>query len=147
MAYSEEDKKRIIDDICESISNGLSLRKSLLRDGMPKRNTFFEWIDADVNKSNQYARACEERAELIFEDILHIADDTTKDTKTVDIGGVEIEQINHDAIQRSRLKVDARKWMLSKMMPKKYGERMQHANDPDNPIQSNIKIEIIEPEI
>lgn len=125
MAYSQEDKDNLINTICENIESGLSLRKALLIEGMPNRNTFYEWIDTDKEKANQYARATQIRADLIFEDILYIADDTSRDTQTVDLDGVQVKQINHEVINRSRLRVDARKWMLSKMMPKKYGDKLE----------------------
>ena len=88
---------------------------------MPSRYTFFEWLKDDDGKANQYARACEVRAEGIFEDILEIADNSSNDTIYTDKGEIP----NSEWIARSRLKVDARKWMLGKMNPKKYGEKIQ----------------------
>jgi len=131
MAYTEEQKTSILNTICENIESGLSLRKALLLDNMPDATTFYAWIDEDEEKSKQYARATQLRAELIFEDILYIADDTSRDTKTVDLDGVKIEQVNHEVINRSRLRVDARKWMLSKMMPKKYGDKLDVTSKGD----------------
>lgn len=142
MAYSPEEKQNILNVVCEKIEQGLSLRKALLFDGMPNRNTFYEWIDADEKKANQYARACEYRADLIFEDILHIADDTSKDVQTVDLDGIKITNVNHEVINRSRLRVDARKWMLSKMMPKKYGDKLD-VTSGNKPISNEIKVDIV----
>lgn len=126
MAYSKEQIEEIFNDICNKIAEeGLSVRTILKADNMPSFETFYKWLNDDDEKSKQYARACEIRADLIFEDILHIADDVSKDSKTVDISGIEIETIDKENIQRSRLRVDARKWIVSKMNPKKYGDRVQ----------------------
>lgn len=126
MAYNKEEIETIFKKILNHISvDGMAIRNVLKLDGTPSNETFFKWLEEDEEKSKRYARACEERADLMFEDILHIADDTSRDTKTVDLGdGVEIETLNSEAIQRSRLRVDARKWALSKMNPKKYGDKI-----------------------
>jgi len=120
MAYSPEEKEEIFKKIFKSISEGQSLRKSLKEEGMPSRKTFFKWLEEDNEKGNQYACACEEREELIFEDILNIADDNGADTRFTENGIMT----DHDNIQRSKLRVDARKWALSKMNPTKYGNKL-----------------------
>ena len=72
-----------------------------------------------------YARACEARAEAIFDEILEIADESSNDIEQIDLGdGMVSEKVNHEAIQRSKLRVDARKWALSKMNPKRFGEKL-----------------------
>ena len=118
MAY---DKDIFFPMILSEIEEGNSLRSVLSKKDMPSRYTFFEWLKDDDGKANQYARACEVRAEGIFEDILEIADNSSNDTIYTDKGEIP----NSEWIARSRLKVDARKWMLGKMNPKKYGERIQ----------------------
>lgn len=118
MAY---DKDIFFPMILSEIEEGNSLRSVLSKKDMPSRYTFFEWLKDDDGKANQYARACEVRAEGIFEDILEIADNSSNDTIYTDKGEIP----NSEWIARSRLKVDARKWMLGKMNPKKYGEKIQ----------------------
>lgn len=118
--YSPEQRKIIINEVCEKIEAGLSLRKALIECKSISRTVFFDWIDADKDKANQYARACETRADTIFEEILDIADDSTGDVKYTEHG----EVLDNEFVQRSRLRVDARKWMLGKMMPKKYSDKV-----------------------
>ena len=118
MAY---DKDIFFPMILSEIEEGNSLRSILSKKDMPSRYTFFEWLKDDEEKANQYARACEVRAESIFEDILEIADNSSNDTIYTDKGEIP----NSEWMQRSRLRVDARKWMLGKMNPKKYGEKIQ----------------------
>jgi len=134
MAYSEEQKTKIFDNICEIIVNGKSLRTALKSSKVKiDVSTFFVWMREDENKSNQYARATIERAELMFEDMIDIADKSPERTATkfgtmVDSGDV----------QNRRLKVDTRKWALSKMMPKKYGNMPDQKDDGDNEITITI---------
>ena len=118
MAY---DKDKIFPLILSEIEEGASLRSILRREDMPSRYTFFEWLHNDEEKTNQYARSCELRSEFIFEEILLIADESSNDTIITDKGEIP----NSEWMARSRLRVDARKWMLGKMNPKKYGEKIQ----------------------
>lgn len=109
-----------------------------VRSILPKGNSivgiteFYSWLDEDEDKKKRYARACEVRAEKIFEEILDIADDATKDEIITESGG-KIE--NKEFVSRSRLKIDARKWVLSKMNPTKYGDRTVIAGDKDAPLE------------
>lgn len=93
------------DAICERIANGESLR-SIARDkSMPAMSTLFKWLRDHTEFSEQYARAKEESAELFADEIVSIADE------------------GDDPI-RDRLRIDARKWVASKLKPKKYGEKI-----------------------
>lgn len=126
MPYTKEEKTEIVNRICTLIADkNYSLRAALREDGMPGRNTFFEWIDADEKKANQYARATEIRAENMAEEILQIADDQEGDI-IEDEDGKEI--VNYNVINRARLRVDSRKWLMSKMFPKKYGDKVENKN-------------------
>lgn len=129
MKWTKQKKEDAIAIILYEVSNGASLR-SVLPDSdrvetLPARNTFFSWVDEDTNLANQYARACEARQDVIFEDIFTIADDATNDIVNTENG----EKVNHEHIQRSRLRIDARKWALSKMNPKKYGDKIEHSGE------------------
>lgn len=134
MAYDIENTFK---QILLSIEEGYSLRATLKREGMPTSTTFYEWIDNDKEKALHYARACEKRADAIFEEILDIADDSSNDFALADIGdGMQVEKFNSEHVQRSRLRVDARKWMLSKMNPKKYADKIQQEHSGE--ITTNI---------
>ena len=125
MAYSEEQKEEIFNNIFNSIENGNSLRKTLLVVDLPAK-TFYEWLEIDEEKSKQYARACELRAEALLDEMLDIVDDSSQDKIIDDLDDeIKIEKTNHEAIQRSRLRYDARKWLISKLHPKKYGDKIE----------------------
>lgn len=99
---------------------GISARKAMERLGVGEP-LFYKWVDSDPMNHKQYARACEKRADLIFEEIKELSD---KQDKDVYIDAEGNERIDHNVIHRNKLQIDTRKWMLSKMMPKKYGERL-----------------------
>ena len=116
MAYSEEQKDLIFSEIMEDIESGMSLYASLQQDNRPGSETFYKWLESSSDKSKRYARAAEKRADAIFEEILEISNHTEEDHTPF---------TGSNVIQRDRLKIDARKWMLAKMNPKKYGEKTQ----------------------
>lgn len=97
---------------------GESVRAACVKAGID-RTTFYEELAEDVGLADQYARAREDRADFIFEDILKIADDTTGDSSYTDKGETE----NKEWVNRSKLKVAARQWVLARMSPKKYGAK------------------------
>jgi len=77
--------------------------------------------------------------DALAEEILEISDDGSNDwmeRKRQD-GSVETV-LNSEHINRSRLRVDSRKWLLSKMAPKKYGDRIEIAGDKENPLEISI---------
>lgn len=93
----------------------------------------------------QYTRAREAQADKMAEDILGIADDGERDTY-IDEDGVT--RINQEVIARSRLRVDARKWLAGKMAPKRYGEKLELAGDPKAPfIINEVRRLIIDPKM
>ena len=136
MAYSEEEKKVAKDIIIERISHGDSLKRIMDSDNrVPKRMTVYAWLNPenkeyDKEFSDNYARARQEREDAIFDDMLDIADDGSNDFMKKQISeGLEIEVLNSEHIQRSRLRVDTRKWLMAKMKPKKYGDKLDMTTD------------------
>lgn len=113
--------QEIVDSICEQIADGKSLRSICLAEDMPSKTTVFKWLAANAVFADQYARAREAQADTLFEDSLDIADDGKRDY-VVDSDGKAV--VDHDHIQRARLRVDTRKWMAGKLRPKVYGDRI-----------------------
>lgn len=120
--FSEE----LFDTICERISNGESLRSICDDENMPNKSNVFRWLASNEALRDQYARARESQADALFDDILSIADDAQNDwmeRKNAD-GTNTGWQENGEAIRRSQLRIDARKWMAGKLRPKKYGDKL-----------------------
>lgn len=145
MAYTLEQKEQLLNTIFESIENGNSLRKSLLEVKLSSK-TFYEWIEQDEDKVKQYARATELRAEALLDEMFDIVDDNHNDVIEMDLGdGIVNTRVNNEVIQRSRLRYDARKWLVSKLNPKKYGEKVDMTtNGKDLPsAPSSITVQIV----
>jgi len=114
----------IADVICERIANGESVRQICSDPEMPCMTSVFNWLRKHEDFVKQYARAKEAQVEALGEDLLDIADDGTNDWMTRKFGDQEVEVVNNEAIQRSKLRVDTRKWLMSKLAPKKYGDKL-----------------------
>lgn len=104
--------------ICGLIAEGIYFSK-IAADAGVSTGSLSNWLALPAH-IEMYARAREVRADKLAEDILTIADDCSNDFYTDD-GNLRID---HDAIARSRLRVDARKWLASKMFPRKYGDKL-----------------------
>jgi hypothetical protein len=135
--YTQE----IADRICEKIADGLSLRSICLDEEMPNKATVFRWLAAKKEFSDQYARAREAQADTLADEMLDIADDGDNDWMERKVGGASVGwQENGEAIGRSRLRLDTRKWIASKLKPKKYGEKvdMQHTGPDGGPVSLHV---------
>ena len=117
MAYSEEQKEEILNNIFNMIESGKSLRFALSQIPLSS-STFFIWIEEDPEKSKQYAYVTDIRTELKFESIEQdYSEEPQRDAET--------GRIDSAWVQLQRLKIDAKKWELSKLNPKKYGDKIQ----------------------
>lgn len=117
--------------ICARLAEGKSLRSVCLANDMPAASSVFEWLRTYKEFAEQYARAKEESADAMAEDILDIADDGTNDWMTVTIGKREVDMPNKEVLQRSKLRVEARQWLMTKMKPKKYGDKLDLTSGGD----------------
>lgn len=127
--WEGELKENAIDTILDRIIAGESVRQILDnadRNILPSYRVWIEWLASDTELCKQYTYACEGRAELLFDQVLYIADDSSADIEEVEVSeGVFIDKVNHENIQRARLRFDARRWYLSKLAPKRFGDKIQ----------------------
>lgn len=130
--------QEIADLICEALAEGHSLRSICAADDMPAKSTVFKWLSEQPAFSDQYARAREAQADALFDDILEIADDGRNDSYLDDDGN---RRTDHDVIARSKLRVEARKWMAAKLRPRVYGEKLAVGGASDlPPVQSTLDV-------
>jgi hypothetical protein len=124
--YSQE----LADRICAQLAEGISLRTVCLAEGMPDKSTVFKWLREIKEFSDQYARAKEESSDALVEEMLDISDDGTNDwMEQLDAEGkAKGWRENGEAINRSRLRVDTRKWIASKLKAKKYGDKIENTH-------------------
>lgn len=106
--------------------------------------TISDWMQNPAFRE-RYARACDVRADAIFEEMLSIADDGRNDWMEQHNSDGEVIGFreNGEALRRSALRIEARKWMLGKMKPKVYGDKIQtEVSGPDGgAVQVVTKIE------
>lgn len=140
MARPSEYSEATAAAICERIANGESLRAICREDGMPDKTTVLRWLGANAAFRTQYTGAREAQADHMAEEILQIADDGLNDSYVDDEGNVRTD---HDVIARSKLRVDARKWLASKMAPKKYGDKIAIGGADDLPPVKVTRIELV----
>ncbi len=129
--YTDKEKDKLIDKVCDMMSTGVPCGKSCEKVGVPK-STFLGWTKAGGRAADRYALARDEMIHSLAEDVLLIAD---KDpVSVVDNNG--IARYDSAAVQHQRLRVDSRKWLLSKMMPKVYGDKVaqEHSGVDGGPI-------------
>jgi hypothetical protein len=108
--------------ICTLIAEGFALTQICRNPENPSLTTVYRWLTEKPEFRDMYARAKEDQADTLAEEILEIADYGINDTYEDENGH---KRTNHDVIQRSRLRVEARKWIAAKLKPKKYGDKIQ----------------------
>ncbi|MBZ9693918.1 terminase small subunit protein [Mesorhizobium sp. CO1-1-9] len=127
MARPSEFTQEIADTICEQLADGHSLRSICEADDMPNRVTVHRWLLDPAREAfcNQYTRAREIQADTHVDEMPDIADDSTNDwIKRAKADGSTEDVLNSENIQRSRLRIDTRKWIAARMRPKKYGDKV-----------------------
>lgn len=129
LEYTEE----MGDHICELVSStGYGLLKlTQLYPELPDKVTINRWRHRVKTFRTQYALAKIEQADILAEECLEIADDDTFDTKLTPEG---YEVCNTEFIARARLRVDTRKWLASKLLPKQYGQHAEEQKTEDKSV-------------
>lgn len=123
MAYTQEEKDILFEEVCLRLESGETLKHVLHGEGNTMSSKlFFSLLRESPDKNNRYARAREIQAETMFSEMIEISDNSNLDVVGVDRSGKPI--VDGENVQRSKLKVDTRKWVLSKLNPKKYGDKL-----------------------
>jgi hypothetical protein len=120
--YSEE----MVEKVCDAIASPKSLTAVCKNAWAPNKKTFLRWVEKYPTVRAAYEQAIRDREERLFEEVIEIADSGRDPAKT-------------------RVQVDARKWVLARMNPKKYGDRMTNelTGAGGGPIESNMTITFV----
>jgi len=126
-----EERARIIDAVLRRMEAGSSAFKACRQEGIPF-NTFSAWIPVEGELAAAYARAREGQIRRLAEEIEELADEPVPmtDRGSIDTG----------AVQKQRLQIDTRRWLLSKLAPKRYGERVEVVGDAAQPIAVSVDL-------
>jgi len=122
----KEKLDKLFDEIIIDISENGSSAIAALR-GKMSTATFYDLLE-DEEKLKRYARATELRAEIMADEIIKISDK---------------DKVDNTEVQSDRLRVDSRKWLLAKLQPKKYGDKIDMTSDGEK-INPHITIELID---
>ena len=96
----------VVDLLCSRLAIGESLNRICKDADMPAMSTVFGWLSKHPEFLEKYTRAREAQAESHADQLVEIADNPDIDA-------------NH-----KRIMVDARKWVASKLKPKRYGDKL-----------------------
>lgn len=136
MARPTDYASALVDEILERLAEGESLRQICQSEHMPHRATVFRWLAKHADFRDAYTIAREAQADAFLDDIIAIADTPVEaeivTEKQIGVGRGEhmrLEDVTEirrcDAVERSKLRVDARKWAAAKLAPKKYGDKLE----------------------
>lgn len=131
---ADQDKAQAVLD---EMRKGHSMRAACVAVGVPN-STFLGWVESSPELAEQYARARDSMIDAIADDTMNIADE-------MPLMHPETGAIDSAAVAHQRLRVDTRRWLLSKLAPKKYGDRVEVAGDPDAPMIHRIVRTIVDP--
>lgn len=135
--YSPEDRERIFTAVEEMLRRGITCRKACGLVGIDM-SSLLDWVEADPAKAQRYENARKRLYDHWAEDITEIADTPHMGVITVEklLG---TEKTYKDAIDHRRLRIDTRKWLLSKLRPATYGDKVQLGGAADlPPIKSDV---------
>lgn len=104
----------VFNEICSQLADGNSLKSICLDEGMPSKASFYNWLNNSVDLLDRYTRAKEDSSDALADDIQDIAD-------RVLVGSYEANN--------ARVAIDAKKWIASKLKPKKYGDKIDVTSD------------------
>ncbi len=124
--------------ICIRLGLGESLREICADETMPAKSTVMRWLASHAEFRDQYAGAREAQADYYAEEIIEISDDGSNDWMERKNGDGSTDEVeNKEVLARSRLRVDTRKWLMARMAPKKYGDKVvqEHTGPGGGPVQ------------
>lgn len=124
-------------EICSRIASGESLRRICRDDDMPEARTVHYWLLDKKEFFQQYEQARLIQAQILVDELFDIADDGANDwmVRYEEETGETVYKVNGEAVQRSRLRLDTRKWYASKIIPKIYGDKLN--------VEQNGAVEVV----
>lgn len=124
-------------EVCTRIVMGESIREICLSEHMPCEATVWLAMAKDKEFSENYREAKNVQMDRMAEQLTDIADDGTNDWVEREIArGKVITVVDRECVERSKLRVHTRQWLMSKFLPKKFGDAVTLKGDKDNPIET-----------
>lgn len=131
--------------ICAGIAGGITLKELCEADDMPSTTTVYKWLVTTTTFAASYARARDQQMDVWADDIVTIADDARNDVmdRVIQNGGTE-RVLDPENINRSKLRIDTRKWIMARLASKRYGDRIEIEQTvtietvPDHEMQARV---------
>ena len=142
--YNED----IASEICGRLVAGEPLVRMCRDEHLPDVRTVYRWLVANETFRHMYEAARQDQADTLADEIVQISDDGTNDfMEAEDSDGKVYWKLNGENIQRSRLRVDARKWVAAKLKPRKYGDKTETVlSNPDGSgVLQGVTINLVKP--
>ena len=132
MPYDEE----IALTICAAIAAGCTMEEVCSGEDMPNEDTVYRWLASTAIFSGAYARARDQQMDVWAEQIIQIADDARNDymDRVMQNGSFE-RVLDAENINRSKLRIETRKWVMGRLAAKRYGDKIE--------IEQTVTIETI----
>lgn len=120
------DRQQAMEIICEELANSDRSLWEICdkRKDLPSSRQVLRWLLEDSELCQQYARGKELQADFMSAQIRQIADESMVGEKHTIKADGSVETVRGDMVERSKLRIDARKWLASKLNPKKYGDKI-----------------------
>ncbi len=130
----------LADTICDMIATTSLGMKEICELNKIDYSTVRGWIAKETHPfSDRYTRAKDKQLELLAEEIITISDDGSNDLMLLTKpSGEQYEVENKEVVNRSKLRVESRKWLLAKLKPKIYGDAVKLTGDGENPLVVNV---------
>lgn len=126
-----------IDAILASVTGGAPVRRALREAGI-NPEAFYRLVEADEGLQKRYARAKSASLDALADEIIDLSDECRIGKKTRETKDGTFDEYG-DMVERSRLQIDARKWLLAKLAPKKYGDKVELTGQDGGPFQVVIQ--------
>lgn len=130
------------DEICSRLSKGEPLAVICRDEHMPGYRTVADWREANTNFAAAIARAREDGFDALAAQCLEIADTPIEGVETTTKPSGDVEEKRGDMLGHRKLQIETRLKLLAKWDPKRYGERMQVAGDPEAPIETRTTLNV-----
>jgi hypothetical protein len=121
-------------EFCERMADGRSMLDVSGDEDMPCKTTIRAWCRTNPQFRAMYAQARLDLQDYWADEIIRVADDGTNDWVERQTKNGVVVVLDREHVERSRLRIDARRWVMSKLYAKKYGDKLELAGDPERPL-------------
>lgn len=130
--YSPE----LVAKICDLRVRGYTLRQIEKVAGMPSLTTICTWLAEKDDFLEQWSRADRARAIAMEDELTELMEDSRNDwVEREGKNGQPMVGVDHEHLERTRLRIDTRKWLMSKMAPKRFGKSLALTGKDGGPVQ------------